>query len=324
MEEKGIWNKVNGMIPSDILFVLSNKDGENHIYSINRKKFMVLTGVTLFCAVILVGLAGFYGWQYHHMAADRVAYQEYLAHKTEQNAKLQSLLDDNEKMLRDMSEIHTLETKLRRAVIQNGGDKEFTSNIDAVGATEGARSTDPGYSGKGGPGADISMLEVVAAQDKNLAAQIDGQKKKMNELLSILEGRHNRRSILPDLWPTQGGSISSPYGIRMNPIKGGGEWHTGVDIATDFGSPVYAAAMGTVEMARWNGGYGQYIKIAHGNGYESAYGHLSGIAVVPGQTVRKGEIIGFVGSTGYSTGPHLHFEIFVDGENIDPLYMLKQ
>lgn len=178
MEEKGIWNKVNGMIPSDILFVLSNKDGENHIYSINRKKFMVLTGVTLFCAVILVGLAGFYGWQYHHMAADRVAYQEYLAHKTEQNAKLQSLLDDNEKMLRDMSEIHTLETKLRRAVIQNGGDKEFTSNIDAVGATEGARSTDPGYSGKGGPGADISMLEVVAAQDKNLAAQIDGQKKK--------------------------------------------------------------------------------------------------------------------------------------------------
>ena len=193
-----------------------------------------------------------------------------------------------------------------------------------MGATEGARSTDPGYSGKGGPGADISMLEVVAAQDKNLAAQIDGQKKKMNELLSILEGRHNRRSILPDLWPTQGGSISSPYGIRMNPINGGGEWHTGVDIATDFGSPVYAAAMGTVEMARWNGGYGQYIKIAHGNGYESAYGHLSGIAVVPGQTVRKGEIIGFVGSTGYSTGPHLHFEIFVDGENIDPLYMLKQ
>ena len=178
MEEKGIWNKVKGMIPSDILFVLPNKDGENHIYSINRKKFMVLTGVTLFCAVLLVGLAGFYGWQYHHMAADRVAYQEYLAHKTEQNAKLQSLLDDNEKMLRDMSEIHTLETKLRRAVIQNGGDKEFTSNIDAVGATEGARSTDPGYSGKGGPGADISMLEVVAAQDKNLAAQIDGQRKK--------------------------------------------------------------------------------------------------------------------------------------------------
>ena len=73
MEEKGIWNKVKGMIPSDILFVLPNKDGENHIYSINRKKFMVLTGVTLFCAVLLVGLAGFYGWQYHHMAADRVA-----------------------------------------------------------------------------------------------------------------------------------------------------------------------------------------------------------------------------------------------------------
>ena len=74
----------------------------------------------------------------------------------------------------------------------------------------------------------------------------------------------------------------------------------------------------------WNGGYGQFVKIRHGNGYESAYGHMSGIAVTTGQQVRKGEIIGFVGSTGYSTGPHLHFEVFVDGENIDPLYMLKK
>ena len=82
--------------------------------------------------------------------------------------------------------------------------------------------------------------------------------------------------------------------------------------------------MGTVEMAGWNGGYGQFVKIRHGNGYESAYGHMSGIAVTTGQQVRKGEIIGFVGSTGYSTGPHLHFEVFVDGENIDPLYMLKK
>ena len=94
--------------------------------------------------------------------------------------------------------------------------------------------------------------------------------------------------------------------------------------AVESGTPVYAAAMGTVEIAGWNGGYGQFVKIRHGNGYESAYGHMSGIAVTTGQQVRKGEIIGFVGSTGYSTGPHLHFEVFVDGENIDPLYMLKR
>lgn len=307
-----------------VSFALTKKDGSEHIFSMTRKRFMVLASTCVAVLAVLAGTAGFYSWQYYHMEVDRAAYQNYLDHKEEQEAKLQTLLNDNEKMLRDMSEIHTLETKLRRAVIQNGADKEFTSNIDAAGAVQEAQSTDPVYSGKGGPAVDISMMDVVFEQDKNLAAQIDSQKKKMNELLSIMEGRSNQRSILPDFWPVEGGVISSYYGARINPISGGGDWHPGIDIATDFGTPVYAAAMGTVETAGWKGGYGQYVKINHSNGYESAYGHMSGIAVTPGQQVRKGEIIGFVGSTGYSTGPHLHFEVFVDGQNIDPLYMLKK
>ena len=92
----------------------------------------------------------------------------------------------------------------------------------------------------------------------------------------------------------------------------------GVNIA-----PVYATAAGTIEQAGWNGGYGRYVRINHGNGYETAYGHMSGIAVAAGQKVIKGEIIGFVGSTGYSTGPHIHYEVLADGQNIDPFYVLK-
>ena len=307
-----------------IVLTIPGESGTTKVFSVARGKALRLAGICAAVVICLAGAAGFYGWQYHHSKIDKAAYQDYLDHKTEQEAKLQSLLDDNEKMLRDMSEIHTLETKLRRAVIQSGGDKEFSSNIDAIGVTEGTKSTDPAYSGRGGPGADISMLDVAAAQNKNLTAQIDRQKKNMHELLTIIEGRHNRLSILPDLWPTDGGVISSMYGGRTGPINGGFDWHPGLDIAVDIGTPVYAAAMGTVEMAGWNGGYGQFVKIRHGNGYESAYGHMSGIAVTVGQQVRKGEIIGFVGSTGFSTGPHLHFEVFVDGENIDPLYMLKK
>ncbi len=308
-----------------VILSLPRKNGEPKIFSLSWGKAAKLAGLCVLVLVCLAGAAGFYGWQYHHNKIDRTAYQEYMAHKAEQEAKLQSLLDDNEKMLRDMSEIHTLETKLRRAVIQSGGDKEFTSSIDAIGVTGGVKPTDPAYTGKGGPGGvDISMLDVAAAQNKNLTAQIDRQKKNMHELLTVIEGRHNRLSILPDLWPTDGGVISSPYGGRTGPINGGFDWHPGLDIAVDIGTPVYAAAMGTVDKAGWNGGYGQYVRIRHGNGYESAYGHMSGIAVSPGQQVRKGEIIGFVGSTGYSTGPHLHFEVFVDGENVDPWYMLKK
>ena len=289
-----------------IQLIIPRGSGQEKVVSVTRKKAMTLAGSFAVVVVCLAGAAGFYGY------------------KSEQAAKIQSLLDDNEKMLRDMSEIHTLETKLRRAVIQSSGDRDFSSSLDSIGTTPGTKSTDPSYNGKGGPGADISMMDVAAAQNKNLTSQIDRQKKNMHELLTIIEGRNNRLSILPDLWPTDGGVISSLYGGRTGPINGGFDWHPGLDIAVDIGTPVYAAAMGTVEMAGWNGGYGQYVKIRHGNGYESAYGHMSGIAVTAGQQVRKGEIIGFVGSTGYSTGPHLHFEVFVDGENIDPLYMLKK
>jgi murein DD-endopeptidase MepM/ murein hydrolase activator NlpD len=330
MEEKKVTETNIEIQPSALTeepeFVLTIPwDGGNvKKISVPRKKALTFAGLFAVVFVCLAGAAGFYGWQYHHAKIDKTAYQEYMEHKTEQEAKLQSLLDDNEKMLRDMSEIHTLETKLRRAVIQNSSDRDFSGSLDSIGGTPGTKSTDPSYSGKGGPGTDISMLDVAAAQNKNLTAQIDRQKKNMHELLTIIEGRNNRLSILPDLWPTDGGVISSLYGGRTGPINGGFDWHPGLDIAVDIGTPVYAAAMGTVEAAGWNGGYGKYVKIRHGNGYESAYGHMSGIAVTTGQQVRKGEIIGFVGSTGYSTGPHLHFEVFVDGENIDPLYMLKK
>lgn len=321
-EEKDESQKIN--TEPIIRLTVSQDNGQVKVINVARRKAMTVAGLFAAFFIFLAGAAGFYGWQYHHFKIDRVAYQDYMNHKAEQEAKLQSLLEDNEKMLRDMSEIHTLETKLRRAVIQSSGDRDFSESLDAIGTTAGSKATDPAYSGKGGPGADISMLDVAAAQNKNLTAQIDRQKKNMHELLTVIEGRNNRLSILPDLWPTDGGVISSYYGGRTGPINGGFDWHPGLDIAVDIGTPVYAAAMGTVEMAGWNGGYGQFVKIRHGNGYESAYGHMSGIAVTTGQQVRKGEIIGFVGSTGYSTGPHLHFEVFVDGENIDPLYMLKK
>ena len=78
-----------------------------------------------------------------------------------------------------------------------------------------------------------------------------------------------------------------------------------------------------MQRRQWNGGYGRYVKIDHGNGYETAYGHMSGISVNAGETVHKGDFIGFAGSSGYSTGPHIHFEVLVDGKYVDPMYMLS-
>lgn len=113
------------------------------------------------------------------------------------------------------------------------------------------------------------------------------------------------------MWPTQG-VLTSPYGWRW------GTMHRGIDIGAPSGTPIYAAAGGTVFYAGWMGGYGNLILIDHGDGRVTAYAHQSSLAVSGGQ-VGRGQIIGYVGSTGDSTGPHLHFELRVDGTAVDPL-----
>lgn len=112
--------------------------------------------------------------------------------------------------------------------------------------------------------------------------------------------------------------VSSRFGLRIHPITGVKKSHTGIDIASNMGTSVYAADGGTVTLAAWNGGYGNCIMIDHGNGYVTLYGHLSSISVSSGQTLSQGDAIGAVGSTGNSTGPHLHFEVIKSGTRIDP------
>lgn len=115
--------------------------------------------------------------------------------------------------------------------------------------------------------------------------------------------------------------ISSLYGYRMHPIHKTRKFHSGVDYAAPKGTQIYASGNGTVEMARYVNGYGNFVKIRHNSEYETAYGHMQGFAkgIRPGVRVRKGQLIGYVGSTGRSTGPHLHFEIILKGQRINPL-----
>ena len=118
----------------------------------------------------------------------------------------------------------------------------------------------------------------------------------------------------PTGWPTQG-YISSPYGLRFN----GTEFHQGIDIAADMGTPIVATADGVVTTAGWtSSGYGNMVDVDHGGGIVTRYGHASAVAVTAGQQVRRGQVIAYVGSTGYSTGPHLHYEVRVSGQPVNP------
>jgi len=118
------------------------------------------------------------------------------------------------------------------------------------------------------------------------------------------------------------GRVSSPFGYRIHPIFHVRKMHTGVDMSAGMGTPIKAADSGTVVQAGWRGGYGKCVVISHGNGVATLYAHQSVISVSVGDTVTRGEVIGKVGSTGYSTGAHLHFEVRVNGSPVDPMRYL--
>ena len=121
--------------------------------------------------------------------------------------------------------------------------------------------------------------------------------------------------------PVNNAIMRSGFGSRRHPILGYVKMHTGVDWATAYGTPIFASGNGVVEVAGWEGGYGKYVKLKHNNGYETAYGHMSAFAkgLEVGKRVRQGQVIGFVGSTGQSTGSHVHYEILVNGRFVDPM-----
>ena len=119
-------------------------------------------------------------------------------------------------------------------------------------------------------------------------------------------------------WPVSG-EITSPYGYRVHPIWGTTIYHSGIDIGVDEGTPVHAADGGVVVWSGWMGGYGYAVVIDHGNGLSTLYGHNSELAVDEGQSVAKGQVISYAGSTGNSTGPHVHFEVRVNGDPVDPV-----
>lgn len=134
-----------------------------------------------------------------------------------------------------------------------------------------------------------------------------------------MRDRTENDGALPQIWPVDSGILSAHFGWRHHPILGTWKFHYGVDLSASFGEPIYATASGVVIRAEWAGGYGNMVEIDHGDGVISRYGHSSQLLVEAGDEVQTGEIIALVGSTGLSTGPHLHYELFLDGVRVDPL-----
>ena len=145
--------------------------------------------------------------------------------------------------------------------------------------------------------------------------------RKLDQVRPGVERREALAAATPSIWPVPGW-LSSRYGNRMDPFTGTPDFHTGLDISADSGQPVRATADGTVTTARASGNYGNLVTLDHGFGIGTRYGHLLRFAVAEGQRIRRGDIVGYVGSTGRSTSPHVHYEITFNGRPANPLRLL--
>ena len=163
----------------------------------------------------------------------------------------------------------------------------------------------------------IAEYEISIASEDKMAKYLDEM-----SLQYAHEQDAELRGVYSDsqfIWPVPSCTLlTSPYGYRTHPILDYERLHAGLDIGAKFGEEIIAADGGTVLIAEYSDSYGNFVLIDHGDRYSTAYGHMSEIAVEAGQEVKQGEFIGYIGSTGWSTGPHLHFEIRLDGERIDP------
>ncbi len=164
----------------------------------------------------------------------------------------------------------------------------------------------------------------LAVSMEQLAKRFDSQQAKLGVLQSVLTNRTVVASLVPSGMPVKEGFISSPFGERIDPFTGKRSFHPGLDIGVPFGERVHAVANGVVTYAGWRSGYGKVVEIDHGDGYLTRFAHNSKLLVHVGQYVHSGDVISDAGSTGRSTGPHVHFEVWHNGKLVNPIRYVRR
>lgn len=198
-------------------------------------------------------------------------------------------------------------------------NKAFRSGIAAASilCSAGAASANDAANGVGGP------VEAVAAEGAMIEGATDAQFRSLFQTWQKLDGREQGAISIPSMQPIDNVKLTSSFGVRSDPFHGGAAMHAGVDLPGPTGTPIYATADGVVGRSGRAGGYGNLVTVNHGKGIETRYGHLSKILVAANTRVRRGQLIGLMGSTGRSTGSHLHYEVRVDGTPVNPMPFMQ-
>jgi murein DD-endopeptidase MepM/ murein hydrolase activator NlpD len=168
------------------------------------------------------------------------------------------------------------------------------------------------------------LVQSISGQLRMLTMRLAYQARSYNEIEEMMKNKEKLLAAIPAIQPVSNKDLShiaSGFGYRIDPVYKVAKFHAGLDFAAPIGTPIYATADGIIKEADFNaGGYGNHVVIDHGYGYETLYGHMFKVKVHAGEAVKRGEVIGWVGSTGKSTGPHCHYEVHKNGQPVDPVY----
>ena len=298
-------------------------DVSDTIHTIHLAAKMAKIGIASFAValVLFIGMFSYGIYTTFFVRSDDAELERLRQVSGMQQEQLLQLSKKADGLQQELDELTQMENELRRMSGTAGA-------ADAAAVPADAANAAAAQDGQGGPymGPD---LQNVGAALTNLETSLAVRRASLQQLKQVLEEEQQEFAALlpntpyalkgvsitvPSIWPARG-EVSSPFGLRWN----GSDFHPGIDIANDFGTPIVATADGIVTDAGWNaGGYGNKVDIDHGNGIMTRYGHAQSIVVRPGQQVRRGQIIAYMGSTGFSTGPHVHYEVRINGEAVNP------
>lgn len=289
-----------------VVFSGSNTS-EPRRFSVKKKMLNFFLGASV---IFFVGLAGF-SVQYYLMSIEVKELHVVRRENKVQKIQIQSFSSSIDDLKDQVIRLVEFDRKLR--VMTDIGPPTGSVSSFGIGGSEDRNPN----------GTRLHRQDSMRRDLELLRSRVISQEKSYQELEEVVQDRHSLWASTPSIWPTSGW-LSSSFGKRVSPFTGRLSNHNGIDISARPGTPIIAPASGVVSSSRFNGGFGRFLKLNHGFGIVTQYGHLSKTAVKVGQKVKRGDIIAYVGNTGLSTGPHLHYEVSVNKVSIDPMrYILN-
>src|SRR3989344_305625 len=304
----------------NIILVPNSQRGKGRNTTLSHRHLILIALVVLVALPVLLGIVAWHAQdmlsahnadsllsaQRRELAAQRTAVTEA---KRSAEAHLNALAQRLGQMQAQMMRLNALGTRLTRMAGLDA--REFNFSVEAA---------------MGGPEKTTGMSnppELMSSLD-HLAREIDRQQERLSALENLLLDRKLSAAVTPSGWPVQGGWVSSGFGQRADPFNGHQSYHEGVDIASNLGSSILAMGDGVVSHSGEKAGYGLLVEVTHESGLVTRYAHASAVLVRVGDRVQKGQSVALVGSSGRSTGPHLHFEVVRNGVSVNPMRYLQQ